>query len=133
MNPQLPTPISERRRHRRLIVVILACLLLAVCVLLLFSRRQQVNSEAFNAIQDGMTEEEVEAILGSPAGEYTVLIPWLRPKVTYQKLRDTRGANTKYWAGETAVITITFDRDGKVHAKSMTELPSLWEELKRKF
>jgi len=136
MNPQPPTSAQKRSSRRRLFVVMLACLLLPTCVLLLYPGRR-IDSGGFNDIQDGMTENEVEAILGCPPGDYTYSIPLLRPKVTHKNAIHSRIAGsgtggTQRWIGPVADITVSFDKDGKVVRKSITESPSLLEEVKRK-
>jgi hypothetical protein len=134
MSSQLPTPIEKQRRNRRLFVLILAFVLLIVGPFLLYSRLgRRFSPEAFNAIQEGMTEEQVEAIFGCPAGDHSYLIPWLRPRVTYKKSSHPEIAKTKEWRDSRTVILISFDHEGKVQSKSMHSLPSIFEELRSRF
>ncbi len=73
-----------------------AALLLAAC--------SKVTQENFAKIQDGMTEQEVQALLGSPTSSSSVQIV------------GVSGTSSK-WEGSDAAITVRFV-NGKVALKS---------------
>lgn len=81
--------------HTKLVVLLLA-LTLAAC--------SRVTAENYARIQDGMSEQEVHAILGKPAESSSVTILGLS------------GTSSK-WTADGAVITIQF-ANGKVRLKS---------------
>jgi hypothetical protein len=78
------------------LVAFAAALLLAAC--------SKVTQENFAKVQDGMSEQEVAALLGSPAESSTT------------SLLGISGTSSK-WSGGDAVITIRFV-NGKVALKS---------------
>ena len=76
--------------------LLVACLLLAAC--------SKVTQENFARIQDGMTEQEVTAILGSPA------------ETSSGSMLGIAGTSSR-WTGGDAVITVQFV-NGKVALKT---------------
>jgi len=76
--------------------LLVACLLLAAC--------SKVTQENFARIQDGMTEQEVTAILGSPA------------ETSSGSMLGISGTSSR-WTGGDAVITVQFV-NGKVALKT---------------
>ena len=76
--------------------LLVACLLLAAC--------SKVTQENFARIQDGMTEQEVTAILGSPA------------ETSSGSMLRISGTSSR-WTGGDAVITVQFV-NGKVAVRS---------------
>lgn len=82
---------------RRTLSALLACaLLLAGCA--------RITEESFARIRDGMTEEEVRAILGVPTESASVSV------------FGVSGTSSR-WVGDGAVITVQFV-NGKVRLKS---------------
>jgi len=78
--------------------------LIALCLALALAACSKVTQENYARIQDGMSEQEVHAILGKPAESSSVTILGLS------------GTSSK-WAADGAVITIQF-ANGKVRLKS---------------
>lgn len=76
----------------------------ALAALLLLSACSKVTQDNFARIQDGMTEQEVAAILGSPAESSSTSVLGIS------------GTASK-WTGGDAVITVRFV-NGKVALKS---------------
>ena len=76
--------------------LLVACLLLAAC--------SKVTQENFARIQDGITEQEVTAILGSPA------------ETSSGSMLGISGTSSR-WTGGDAVITVQFV-NGKVALKT---------------
>ena len=77
---------------------------LALSALLLLAACSKVTQENFARIQDGMSEHEVLAILGSPAESSSTSILGI-------------SGTSSRWTGGDAVITIRF-ANGKVMLKS---------------
>ena len=77
---------------------------LAFAALLLLAACSRVTQENFAKVQDGMTEQEVSAILGSPAESSSSSILGL-------------SVTSSTWRGADAVITVRFV-NGKVALKS---------------
>jgi outer membrane protein assembly factor BamE (lipoprotein component of BamABCDE complex) len=114
-----------RKRLLILLVCLISVLLAGYVTLRLTAPRHRITEENFAAIQKGMTEEEVEAILGAPAGVYgsgdktgnyfvrITRIP--REGFTFRSGLDlirTRGG--KEWVGEAISVYIIFDETGGV-------------------
>jgi len=91
------------RKHWLLGLLTLALVFGASAMLLSLPQRESaIARKNFDRIQEGMTEAEVEAILGGPPGKYTD-----RPDpVLYHGIMFHR-----WWIGEDAVITIEVDVD----------------------
>ena len=78
----------------------------------------RINRTGFENIRKEMTEREVEAVLGVPAGDYATgpirLITFGdAPKTTYFVFRPAE----KKWVGNEAVIEVWFDDNGRVEDK----------------
>lgn len=79
-------------------------ILAAICLSLALAACSKVTQENYARIQDGMSEQEVIAILGKPAESTSITILGLS------------GTSSK-WTADGAVITIQF-ANGKVRLKS---------------
>lgn len=82
--------------------------LTAVCLSLALAACSKVTQENYARVQDGMSEQEVIAILGKPAESSGITIFGLS------------GTSSK-WTADGAVITIQF-ANGKVRLKSFDQL-----------
>lgn len=78
--------------------------LTVLCLAMALAACSKVTQENYGRIQDGMSEQEVHAILGKPAESASVTILGLS------------GTSSK-WTSDGAVITIQF-ANGKVRLKS---------------
>jgi hypothetical protein len=70
---------------------------------------RRLNTSAFADVRAGMTEAEVEALLGAPAGDYGragLLDPFAR----------RLGKDQKAWCDDEQVLFVTFDGAGAVAA-----------------
>ena len=106
-------------RKDRLIWLAAAALLgLGVCAILVTVQfpRSGITRENFDRILDGMTEAEVEAILGGPSGRYTD-----RPMVVVMEGTMFR----RWWIGNEGIVTIelTFDEPQRVAHKRFDPIP----------
>jgi len=96
----------------------LAALLLAGYVTLRLTAppRHRITQENIEAIRVGMSEDEVEAILGVPAGNYCSFECFYSyPAFARQEPTDLPG-NKKEWVGEDNCIRVRFDDSGRVAA-----------------
>lgn len=84
-------------------------ILVALCLALALAACSKVTQENYARIQDGMTEEEVHAILGKPAATSSVTVLGLS------------GTSSRWQSGD-AVISIQF-ANGKVRLKSFDKAP----------
>jgi hypothetical protein len=119
-------------RNRRLLLWLAGVALIGLGVWIVAGAlrpRHNISQAGFELIRAGMTEREVETILGGPAGDYThgrvdpsECIPsgeWL--------------LDGKEWVGNESIVTVAFDEEGKVlHAqiREVPHLPSLWQRLR---
>jgi hypothetical protein len=96
------------RRKRLLVILVIACAVLAGSVLLFryLSPGPGVTLENFKRIRKGMTERDVEAILGT-AGEKAYM--WHTPCRIWQGKREKVG------------VVILFSEDGLVQSGLMAE------------
>jgi hypothetical protein len=85
------------------------------CLTSLFRPKPAITKGRYERIQDGMTEPEVEAILGGPSGDYTS-----RPIVVAMSGTMFR----RWWVGDDAIITVGLDLEGRVVQKEFHELPA---------
>jgi hypothetical protein len=82
---------------------------LALAALVLAAGCSNVTQENFARIQDGMSEQEVQALLGAPSESSSVSVLGLS------------GTSSK-WVGQDTVITVQFV-NGKVMLKSLAKPP----------
>jgi hypothetical protein len=109
-----------RKRLPRL--VLLACGLLAagwVARIALAPTPHRINRENYGLIQNGITQAEVEAMLGRPSGEYqspdTMVVGPFRV--------DWREGRRESWSTDDCVIWVWFNDEGAVREKT---LGGLW-------
>jgi hypothetical protein len=103
---------------RRTFWVSAATLLLVIVACAWFLMpRSKINHANFDKISDGMTEEEVTAILGEPEHKARVFI------------RIEGAANVMFWSSGRDRISIVFVK-GKVLEKHFNLAMTVWENLK---
>jgi hypothetical protein len=95
------------RHKKRLSLLLLSfAVLVAACGLFLLPRPDaRITPANCDKIRQGMTEREVEAILGGPAGFYT---GWPHPVVIFGRGFPIPWMD-KYWFGEDGMIAVNFD------------------------
>jgi len=102
---------------------------LGLCLIVITTqhRRSGITQENFDRIKEGMTEAEVEKILGGPPGTYTD-----RPIVVLMSGVMFRS----WWIGDEGVIMIevTFDEPRRVNRKEFDPIPpeSFLERFRRR-
>jgi hypothetical protein len=74
--------------------------------------RHRINRETIALVQEGMTEAEVEALFGVPAGNYS----GGRGELAFMTGRRLRALSPscKEWVGDETGARVAFDADGRV-------------------
>jgi hypothetical protein len=103
--------MTKRRRWLLLSVAFLAMVgVVGYLALWLSSPRPRINGESIKLIKVGMTQEEVEAILGVPPGNYSSgPICFFPPGGLTPR--------TELWIGEESAVHVSFDASRKVVSK----------------
>jgi hypothetical protein len=111
-----------------------ACLGVAVFWgLRLLPPRHRINPESFEKIQVGMTLEDVEAILGVPAGKYYkgsyfLLGPWQKVGNLWVCCGECLGQQSlsgdKEWIGKDGAIAVWLDSQERVVRQEFSDLMS---------
>jgi hypothetical protein len=82
-----------------------------------------VRYETFSILRDGMSEKEVEATLGGPAGDYTT-----GPNISFVGTRGGLGprhwVTKKQWKTDKFIIAVYFDSQATVVWNSYIEPPA---------
>jgi hypothetical protein len=107
-------------RQYRLRLLLIAALSLLVCIslILIVHRKVAADRASFVSICAGMSQNEVETILGGPPGDYTT-----RPTVFYsqegqclqpvdQSVEDTTSLHEEIWFSDDGAIMVRFDDKG---------------------
>src|SRR5438128_1843474 len=102
--------------------LVLACIVLALLAgplaLWLTAPRPCINQESYDQLRLRMNEQEVETLLGGPAGDYsTKAIPWFEPSRTKESL--AHGVEVRRWIEDKATIEVWFDRQGPMFCKRL--------------
>jgi hypothetical protein len=124
-----------RRRRLLLCVGVVACLGLAVGGFVWLTLPPPgVTRENYERIREGMSQADVEAVLGVPPGAYG--------RGGIAEIASSNSIlvfdpswRTECWAGDTISIQVSFDTDGRVAWKSysviLREQETFWERLRR--
>jgi hypothetical protein len=118
---------------KAVICVSLACLgLLGAGIWVSTASRHGVDRDRFERIRMGMTENEVEAVLGGPAGNYAKgdVVVLCRSHRVLAPHPD--GIEPKKWTCDEAIIFVYF-ADDKVVAKEVQDIPTYKEPLFARF
>jgi|SRR5262249_7194220 len=125
------------KRKLKWLAIVLAVALLGFGTALLLWPRDRITAESWQKIRIGMTEEEVENILGSSATAKILGIPdgvflcdeGVPPNPLARPWRPLRP--DKHWLGRRGLITIAFDDEGHVGRKSFYGWRSgFWDGLR---
>ena len=104
---------------------------LGAAVWLYAANPPRISFECYEKIQEGMTKQQVEAILGGPA-RWEVEAKRPRDEIIHKLNGRTRAAE---WWGRSGVITVVYGTNGIVSKKFFEELPfepkplSIWDYL----
>jgi hypothetical protein len=109
MSPDLAKPKNRRLLRFRLLSLLL---ITAYCAVGAFYFGRKLNVENFDAIEFGMTQKQVERLLGGHPGHYGV--KW-RPAI----LTDERFVvgRKEAWTDDDTTLEVFFDKDSKVVGK----------------
>jgi hypothetical protein len=96
------------------------------------SRRRRISLIRVGEIREGMRQEEVEAILGGPPGDYKT------HDIVFTKGWPLRGnAQTREWVTDDGLVLVVFKDDGTAdwhdtdRGLAVGPGPSFWERLLR--
>jgi hypothetical protein len=108
-----------KRRLAKITLLLSALLLVAGGALLLWPQ-DKINKASWKQIQLGMSENEVNGILGGPGLPWNH--PWEQPIHMGSSLREPNNTawkleNPKCWMGRRGYMEIQFDEGGNVAAK----------------
>src|SRR5262245_50075207 len=98
------------RGHEEARVVLVAVALLLIGLLPLLFPRSRITKEACDRIEEGMSQAEVEAILGGPPGDYRTVTA--DPDLTGWRLGSGRRRTVVSWLGDEGSIEAGFGRSG---------------------
>jgi hypothetical protein len=106
-----------RKRLLLIIAAMVAVLAAGSVALRLAAPRHRITLENTRTIQRGMTEKEIEEILGVRAGDYSSTKPggtflYHQQAVTGMELVRMRGG--KFWASDETSVWLRFDDAGRV-------------------
>jgi hypothetical protein len=115
-----------RQRRRFLICLVLLVGLAVVSltmVMWLTAPKGNINANSFKAINGEMTEEQVEALLGVPPGDYRTVEHVGRGQITLASCVPTyddeqKPKTSREWQGNEGSITVTFDQYGRAMSKA---------------
>lgn len=109
-----PADYGSSRKVRRLFVTLLSGLTLALAMLLIFiACRPRLLVENYPSIRRGMTQAQVEELLGGPPGNYG----WYHNKIVVQTAEGTIATGVKrVWCDDGNCFEIYFDSQGNVVA-----------------
>jgi hypothetical protein len=115
------------RRTRRRLLLTLAVTLTAVVLgaWLLWPSPSAITEENYDRLRPGMTLEEVEALLGGPAGNYGyhgTRIVQTRDDIDVPRVHQCRYLQ---WVGARHMIGIQFDAEDRVIGKDLGEVTPL--------
>jgi hypothetical protein len=96
------------------------------------ARGRLIDREHCDRIKKGMTQAEVEAVLGAPPGDYAARPGFV---VGVEREGDNQGPRSETWRADGAQLRVVFDGQGKVQGKvyilaTVTREPSLAERVR---
>lgn len=126
------------KRQRLPLLFVSAIFVAAVTCYFLLAPRHPVSWYGYNRIELGMTEAEVEKVVGLPPGWYEPM-----PEGEYQVLVHEQAASRGRtsgkgysWVSSRGHLDVNFDDHGKVVGVSFTptrHVPSFFERIRRWF
>jgi len=113
-------------KHKRLLLIVgcLATVLVAGYVTLRLSAPgHRITEKSFSAIQKGMTEEEVEAVLGAKAGVVTGRTGIYARMWGASGIEMIKNHGGKEWVGENVSVYVRFDEAGRAKDVLLGDVP----------
>jgi hypothetical protein len=126
-------------RQKLLVALVVAVGLGAFLGWWIFVRSAGVNRRSFDRIQTGMSQREVEAILGGPPGDYTEAgsnsFDWsCVPRESVAPQTDTDGCRREVWLAGGLSVSVYFRPDGVVADKGFVDFtmspPSVFDRIR---
>jgi outer membrane protein assembly factor BamE (lipoprotein component of BamABCDE complex) len=112
------------KNKRYLLLVVLPLISLGVCVVVVVrsSLPTRFTQLQCDRIQIGMTEDQVERVMGVPAGYHAKEPPRVYGPLAFDFTPEGRTvSNTqqtqKCWGGDEGIVVVVFDKQGKVTQK----------------
>jgi hypothetical protein len=136
----MPAIYNPRRAllKRRLFWISILLALLALAVVLLVSADGPVGRGSYNRIKEGMSREEVLAIIGLPPGNHSTDF---YTSVSVERTSESREGEIVWWVSNTGMIEVGLDDQEKVRWKSFrrletqnstrAKLRSWWESVRK--
>ena len=111
-------------RHWRTVTA--ACAVPAILVVVLVAFRPDSLEEQVKRIQPGMTEPEVEEVIGIAPGDYSRSV-----RVKIQRSGSTSGTDGQVrWYWDDATVVVWFNPDGQVLRSEFRPYPlSIWDRV----
>ena len=130
-------PVSRRRTYARrfLAVVVFVGVGVALVCWLRPARHTGPTYEAFLRVKDGMTQAEVEQVLGMPPGDYSTRPTNFLCASTTSSPMPKEMRYHRSWAGNDLLVDVYFDQNGRVvRAESWGNLrEATWQERARRW
>jgi hypothetical protein len=119
------------KRKLEWLAMVLAVSLLGFGTALLLWPRDRITAESHDMIRMGMTEKEVEDILGGPGIPYQEAAQIAGERLDLiDQARKWDSKNTKIWLGQRGVMTVEFDQGGEVKATAFAREPHFLDPLR---
>jgi hypothetical protein len=127
------------KRKLKWLAIVLAVSLLGFGTALLLWPRDRINEDSWKQIQIGMTEEEVEDILGRPGVSWEAnLFPFhfelaeSNDTLYIRRWPFERWESDKFWTSQRACIQVRFDPRGNISGKAFwrSAEPSFLDRLR---
>jgi hypothetical protein len=125
--------MGKRMMIRRVALVLAVSVPLMLLAIWLVAHARRLHAQAFQDVQVGMTQAEVEALVGGPPGNYG-LYTWGVCFMTAEAYRGPPGSVERTWRDDSHEFIIFFDADNRVTAKGQRSHyeqrpPLSWSEL----
>ena len=104
------------RRRRNLLLVAAGVALVSGVAPYVFFHPRRLNHDGFAAVQNGMTQQEVEQLFGGPPGIYYPVCPGAGAGKTCEGY-DVPGAAETLWYDDVRRYEIWFNDEGRVAGK----------------
>ena len=133
MQSRIDLMVGKIRRRFALMVGLLGLLVVSSFFAMFIYLKSPINQEYFAKIKRGMTEVEVEAILGlaSETHDMTPFNVFIGVKRPNGKSYAHRYVSDKWWNGRSMTIRVQFVEGGTVARANLDHTPGLLTEILR--
>jgi hypothetical protein len=112
--------------ERRALLLVLAAAVLGLALYAIrhrnAPRQHNIGRMSFNQIEEGMTQEQVEALLGVPPGDYSKSIQAVRGNRFGSLGARRQGYRQEEWWSDWGIIRVAFRPDGVVAGKEFLDV-----------